>query len=223
MGVSVGTKKGASGTSTEPVTDINDKKQLEGLMKRLLAYARRYASVRTWWLGKGGALAKGYTVADVVQKAIVSLFGEVDPGSKGKTGKRRWDPSKYPEPWVYLMLFVKTELRNLSVSSENKLSDRNVDDDALITTDTVEALLLEAELEAEHEHRVQRAYSLLIDEMGDDEQLQKLHDEMMGGTFKPKELADRLCMSVKDVNNLKRRMSNAGKRALARLERELNS
>lgn len=223
MGVSVRTKKGASGTSTAPVTDINDKNQLEGLMKRLLAYARRYASVRTWWLGKGGALAKGYTIEDVVSKAIVSLFGEVDPGGKGKTGKRRWDPSKYPEPWVYLMLFVKTELRNLSVSSENKLSDRDVDDDALITTDTVEDLLLEAELEAEHEHRVQRAYSLLVDEMGDNEQLQKLHDEMMGGTFKPKELADRLCMSVKDVYNLKRRMSNAGKRALARLEKELNS
>lgn len=217
------TKKGASGTSTALVTDINDKKQLEGLMKRLLAYARRYASVRTWWLGKGGALAKGCTIEDVVSKAIVSLFGEVAPGGKGKTGKRRWDPSKYPEPWVYLMLFVKTELRNLSVSSENKLSDRDVDDDALITNDTVEALLLEAEFEAEHEHRVQRAYSLLVDEMGDDEQLQKLHDEMMGGTFKPKELADRLCMSVKDINNLKRRMSNAGKRVLARLEKELNS
>lgn len=221
MGVSVKTKKGTSGTSTAPITDINDKKQLEGLMTRLLAYARRYASVRTWWLGKGGALAKGYTIEDVVSKAIVSLFGEVDPG--GKTGKRRWDPDKYPEPWVYLMLFVKTELRNLSISSENKLSDRDVDDDALITTDTVEALLLEAELEAEHEHRVQRAYSLLVDEMGDDEKLQKLHDEMMGGTFKPKELVERLCMSVKDVNNLKRRMSNAGKRALARLKKELNS
>jgi hypothetical protein len=219
----VGTKKGASGSSTAPVTDINDKKQLEGLMKRLLAYARRYAGVRTWWLGKGGTLAKGYTVEDVVQKAIVSLFGEVDPSGKGKAGKRRWDPSKYPEPWVYLMLFVKTELRNLSVSSENRLSDRDVDDDALITTDTVETLLLEAELSTDHEERVQCAYSLLVDEMGDDKQLQRLHDEMMGGTFKPKELADRLCMSVKDVNNLKRRMSNAGKRALARLEKELNS
>jgi len=223
MGVSVGTKKGASGSKTGPVTDIKDPKQLEGLMKRLLAYARRYASVRTFWLGKGGGLAKGYTVEDVVQKALVSLFGEVDPGGKGKTGKRRWDPTKYPDPWVYLMLFVKTELRNLSVSSENKLSDRDVEDDALITNDTVESLLLEAELDAEHEQRVQRAYSLLIDEMGNDEQLQKLHDEMMGGTFKPNELADRLCMSVKDVYNLKRRMSNAGKRALARLEKEIQS
>jgi len=44
---------------------------------------------------------------------------------------------------------------------------------------------------------------------------------MMDGTYKPQVLADRLCMSVKDVNNLKKRMRNAANRAFARLEKEL--
>lgn len=217
MGVSVGTKKGASTTSAALVTDTSDLKQLEGLAKRLLAYARRYARVRTWWLGDAGALAKGNTIEDVVRMAMVSLFGDVDPDAKIK---RRWDPIKYPEPFVYLMLFVKTELQNLSVSKENRRSVRDVDDVALITTDTAEALLLEAEEHPAHDARIQRLYGFLIEEIGDDEQLVKLHDQMMDGTFKPQVLADRLCMSVKDVNNLKKRMRNAANRALARLEKE---
>ncbi len=185
----MGTKKGASRTSTALVTDISDPKQLEGLALRLLAYARSYARLRTWWLGDAGALAKGNTIEDVVRKAIVSLYGDVDPDAGVK---RRWDPIKYPEPFVYLMLFIKTELRNLSVSKENRRSGRGVDDIALITTETAESLLLEAEDNAAHATRVQRLYDLLIDEIGDDEQLVKLHDQMMDGTFKPQVLADRL-------------------------------
>ncbi|MBV8758832.1 MAG: hypothetical protein JO257_16205 [Deltaproteobacteria bacterium] len=216
----MGSKKRPAPSGTPSVTDINDPKQLQGLSKRLLAYARRYASLRTWWLGKAGALAKGFTVEDVVCKAMVSLFGEVEPAVRDKRGPRRWDSVKYPEPWVYLMVFVKTELRNLSVSSENRRSERDVDDDALITNDTAESLLLEAELDAEHEQRVQRAYLLLVEEIGDDASLQQLHDLMFDGICKPQLLAERLSMSVKDVNNLKKRMSNAAKRALQRLEKE---
>jgi hypothetical protein len=223
MGVSVGTKKVASSAGRAPVTDINDPKQLEGLAKRLLAFARRYARVMTWWLNRSDGLAKGNTIEDIVRTAMVSLFGELDPDPNTTTGKRRWDPKKYPEPFVYLMLVVKTELRNLAVSSENRLSDRDVDDDALTTDKTAEALLVEAEDAAEHDRRVQRLYSLLIDEIADDEQVQTLHDHMIDGTYKPQLLADRLSMSVKDINNLKRRMSNAAKRALARLDKELNS
>jgi hypothetical protein len=219
MGVSVGPKKHAAGGGV-PLTDINDPKQLDGLSKRVLAYARRTASVMTFWLGKGGALAKGNTVEDVACKAMVSLFGQVDPTAPGKAGKRRWDPVKYPEPWVYLMVFVKTELKNLAVSSENKLCDRDVDDAALITTETVESLLIEAELDDEHEQRIQRLYSLLIDEIAGDDALLRLHDLMIDGIHKPQVLAERLSMSVKGVNNLKRRMSNAAHRALAGLEEE---
>jgi hypothetical protein len=201
--VNVGPKKKPS-VPAVAVTDINDPKQLDGLAKRLLAFARRYAAIHTWWLGEAGALAKGNTVEDVVRRALVSLFGEVEPSRTTKAGKRRWDPVKYPEPFVYLMLFVKTELRNLSVSSENTLSSRDVDEDALITNDTPEAILLQMEADAENEERVARAYSLLIDEIGDDNQLSKLHDLAINeDLWKPKRLAERLGMSVKDVNNLR--------------------
>ena len=123
---------------------------------------------------------------------MISLFGDVDPDAKIK---RRWDPIKYPEPFVYLMLFVKTELRNLSVSKENRRSDRDVDDDALITTETAEALLLEAggrcrPLQA----AVRRLYELLVDEIGDDEPLQSSCRRPHVGRYvqKPQVLTERL-------------------------------
>lgn len=216
----MGSKKVGVVATMTPVTDITDRKQLDALAKRLLAFARRYARIQTWWLGEAGALAKGNTVEDVVGKVLISLFGALEPEAYSKAGKRRWDPVKYPEPWVYLMLFVKTELRNLSVSSDNQLCDRDVDDEALITTETPEALLLDALVDVDHEQRVQRLYLLLIDEMGNDADLLKLHDCIINEDIrKPKQLAERLCMSVGAINNLKKRMSSAAKRALARLEK----
>jgi len=216
----MGTKKVASNAGRNAqVTDIRDPKQVDGLSKRVLAYARRYARVMTWWLGEAGGLAKGNTIEDVVCKAMVSLYGPVDPDARVR---RQWDPVKYPEPFVYLMLFVKTELRNLSVSKENRRSERDVEVDAIFTLDDAEALMLEVENDAAQKVRVNRAYELLIEEIGDDQQLSQLHDEMLKGLLKPQLLAESLCMSVKDVNNLKKRMSNAGQRALARLQKELN-
>ncbi len=216
----MGTKTVASNAGRNAqVTDIRDPKQIEGLSKRVLAYARRYARVMTWWLGDAGALAKGNTVEDVVCKAMVSLYGPLDPDVRVK---RQWDSLKYPDPFVYLMLFVKTELRNLSVSKENGRSERDVESGAIFTLDDAEALMLEVESDAAHKLRVNRGYELLIEEIGDDPQLSQLHDEMLKGVFKPQMLAESLCMSVKDVNNLKKRMSNAGQRALARLQKELN-
>jgi hypothetical protein len=196
-----------------------DTKELEALSKRLLAFARRHASTMSWWLGNGGALAKGYTVEDVVCKALMSLFVETEVERAEGTRRRRWDREKYPDPWIYLVLFVKTELRNLSVSSENKSCARDLDEDSLQTNETPEALLLEAEADADQAKRVARTYALLIDEVGNDKDLLAIHDLMMNEDIrKPAVLAERLSMSIKDVNNLKRRLSCIGIRIMARLE-----
>jgi hypothetical protein len=96
MGVSVGSKNPRGGSAMTAVVDIQDPRHLDALAKRLLAFARRFAAIRGWWLNDADALAKGNTVEDVVRKALVSLYG----------GDRRWDPTKYPDPWVYLKLFV---------------------------------------------------------------------------------------------------------------------
>jgi DNA-directed RNA polymerase specialized sigma24 family protein len=211
MGVSLGSKKRGESSTVIAVTDNRDPKQLEALAERLFAFARRFAAIKRWWLGEAGVLAKGNTVEDVVRTALVSLYG----------GKRRWDPIKYPDPWVYLVLFVKTELLNLSASSENRLSGRDVDDDALITTETPEDLLLQAHEDAGRSERVARAYSLLIDELGNDAELLQLHDLIINEDIhKPKQLAERLGVSVKDVNNLKKRFWRACRRVLAILEKE---
>jgi hypothetical protein len=106
------------------------------------------------------------------------------------------------------------------VCSENRPSERDVHDDVLVTGDA-EAQMIEAELEAERERRAQGTYSLLIEELGEDKELFALHDLMMDeGLTKPRELAARLNMSEKDVNNLKKRMSRAGQRAMARFAKE---
>lgn len=196
-----------------------DTKELEALSKRLLAFARRHARTMTWWLGNGGALAKGHTVEDVVCKALVSLYGDTETERAEGTRERRWDREKYPDPWVYLVLFVETELSNLSVSSENRRCGRDLDEDALLTDDTPEALLLEAEADADRAQRVAQTYAQLIDEIGEDKELLALHDLMMHDDIrKPAVLATRLSMSVQDVNNLKRRLSRIGMRIMARLE-----
>ena len=207
--------KGQSTAKSAAPTEI-DPKALEALGNRLLAFARRYASLMTWWLGNADALAKGYAVEDVVGKALVSLYGDV--ATVGKR-KRSWDREKYPDPWVYLVLFVKTELHNLSVSSENKLCDRDLDDDSVLTQDTPEALLLLAEADVGRANRVAQVYSLLVDEISDHDELQKLHDLTVNeGIRKPTILAKRLSISVTDVNNLKKRLSRAYAKIAARIE-----
>lgn len=199
----------ASGTLT--ARDINDPKQLDGLAKQLLAFARRFARVQRWWLGEAGALAKGNEVEDIVVAALQTLFG----------GKPRWDPTKYPDPWVYLVLVVKTKLLNLVVSVENRRSVRDPDDDALVAAETPETLLLEAEEDATRSERAALAYSLLVDELGDDQLLLQLHDLIVNeDVHKPKLLAQRLGMDVKNVNNLKKRFWRACRRVLDLLEKE---
>lgn len=178
---------------------------------RLLAFARRRAGVLSWWLGEAGALAKGNTAQDVVLDALSQLYG----------GEHRWDPTRYPDPFVYLVLVVKTKLWNLAVSSENRLSERGVEDVNLVEITTPETLLLEIEANDERRAQASRAASALAAELKNDKELASLHELMIEqGILKPKELAQRLAKPARHINNLKKQLARAWKRIATRLETE---
>lgn len=206
-------KGGARTGIVSGVADISDPKQLQGLSLRLLAFARRRAAVRRWWLGAAGGLAKGQTVEDVVCEAVESLFG----------GKRRWDPASQPDPWEHLKSVVNSLLSNLVRSKENRLNSRDVPQDAVAPQDTPESALLRSEEEGALEKRRERAYSLLVDQIADadDKKLLALHDLIMNENIhKPQELSKRLSIPVAEVNNLKKRFWRACRRVLDILDKE---
>ena len=193
--------------------DINDPKQLQGLSLRALAFACRRARVKRWWLGTSGALAKGKTAEDIASEAMASLFG----------GRRRWDAAAQPDPWEHLKSVVNSLLSNLVRAKENRVNRRDVDHDAAVILTTPESEVLRAEDEERLKLRHERAYSLLQDGVleSDDPNLLSLHDLVLKDDIhKPQELAIRLGMSVKDVNNLKKRFWRICRQVLSILEKE---
>jgi DNA-directed RNA polymerase specialized sigma24 family protein len=210
----MGTKKGLKqNDATDLPVDINDSAQLQGLSVRLLAYATRRAKVKRWWLGGAGALAKGKMAEDVACEAILSLFG----------GPRRWEQTSQPDPWLHVKSVVNSILSNLVRAKENRVSNRDVEDDAASTQSTPESEMIAAEGEVWLEKRRALAHSLLQDEIlaADDGTLLSLHDLIVRDDIhKPQELAQRLGTSVRDVNNLKKRFWRICRRVLDILEKE---
>lgn len=202
-------RKGAPGAAV----DLSDPKQLRGLSLRLLAFARRRANVKHWWLGRADALSKGRTVEDVVCEAMASLFG----------GSRRWDPQVQPDPWEHLKGVVNSLLSNLVRGKENRVNKRGVEEDVAVSQATPESELLKAEHEEQLQKRRSRAYSLLQEEAlaADDANLLSLHDLILKEDIhKPQELAKRLNVSVAAVNNLKKRFWRMCRRVLSIVENE---
>jgi DNA-directed RNA polymerase specialized sigma24 family protein len=186
--------------------DINDPKVLEGLSVRLLAFARRSAKLKRWWLKSSDGLAKGRTAEDVACEAIASLFG----------GKRKWQPASQPDPWEHLKSTVNSLLWGLSVARENRVCIRGVEDNDASTNQTPESQLMSQE-------RRERGYSMLESEIlsADDSALLSLHDLIVNEDIhKPEELAPRLGITVADTNNLKKRFWRVCHRTLEKMEKE---
>lgn len=191
--------------------DMNNPKELQGLSVRLLAFARRTARVRRWWLESAGVLAKGNAVDDVVCEAMVSLFG----------GVYHWNPSAQPDPWEHLKYVVRRLLQNLARSEENRTCSRDVAEDVAACGETPEMALLRVEEAQRLDTRRERAYSLLVDAVADDAKLLALHDLILNDDIhKPQDLSKRLGIPVPEVNNLKKRFWRACRRVFDILEKE---
>jgi DNA-directed RNA polymerase specialized sigma24 family protein len=203
--------KGKAEKGMAPVINIDDPAQLQGLAIQMLAFARRRAKGRKWWLSCSGSLAKGEEVEDVVAKAIASLFG----------GSRKWNRAEYPDPAEHVRSVINSLLSNLVRAKENRLQSRVVSDDIRAQADDPEQALIRKEEEAALERRRERGHLLLIDGLAQDGQLMKLYDLMVNDhVIKPQELAMRLGVSVKEVNNLKRRFWRACEKMIDALDRE---
>jgi hypothetical protein len=203
-------KKGKAEKEVAPVINVDDPAQLQGLAIQMLAFARRRAKGRKWWLSGAGSLAKGEEIEDIVSKAIVSLFG----------GSRKWNREEQPDPAQHARSVINSLLSNLVRAKENRLLSRQVSDDIPSQADDPEQMLLQKEEEAAIEGRRQRGYLLLIDGVSHDEQLMKLHDLMVNDHIsKPQELAARLGVSVAEVTNLKKRFWRVCEKMIDTLDR----
>lgn len=188
-----------------------DAQLLNELSLRLLAYARRRSRIWHWWSGEAGNLAKGHTIEDAVCEAMGSLFG----------GLRKWNPETEPDVWNYLKSAVNSILSNLSRSADNRRTSRDGDEDVRGDGDTPESQLLDRERRDALAARRDRGYSLLIDEFGDDEDLVRLYDLIVEHDIhRPTALSERMGLSVREVNNLKKRFWRACIRVIDILEKD---
>src|SRR5690242_3297729 len=103
------TKKGPEAPEPPKETDPH-KLNHEGLGLRLMAYARRRARRYAWSHGPK-LLTKGHQLEDLVQDAIMKLF-------------TKWNADKYPDPWPFLVLELRTGISNLARSVYNRRTDR---------------------------------------------------------------------------------------------------
>lgn len=215
------TTSNASAMSPDNVTD----EEVAALAVKLLEWARRRWRVEGW-REANLALARGCGVEDVVQSAIESLFAPV--------GGRQWDPTRYPNPWPYLVGVVMSYVNGLRKSVDGRLlrPDGATDVEAEWTATTGEFEtswdppnlprpdeLLES---AEDALWVERAEELLLARIADDEDLIRLYDAINEtGSDKPRMLAETLGVSASDINNMKKRLNRHFDAVVAEVKAEL--
>jgi hypothetical protein len=204
-------KKGKAEKGVTPIINVDDPAQLQGLALQMLAFARRRAKGRKWWLSGAGSLAKGEEIEDIVCTGMASLFG----------GTRKWNSAEQPDPVQHVRSVINSLLSNLVRAKENRVLSRHVSDESPSQGEDPEQALLRKEEGAALERRRERGYLLLIDGVANDDQLMKLHDLMVNDHIsKPQELAARLGAAVSEVNNLKKRFWRACDKMIDTLDRE---
>lgn len=184
---------------------------------RLLAHVRRRVRAYVWRYGPG-ILAKGSLVEDVVQEAILSLF-------------TKWDSAKYPDPWPYLLLEVRTKFSNLA-SSYDAQNVGALKDDHVETTRERHLLVglklgdpeftpEDAILAKENQRWRERVHEAFLEELVDDEQLMALHDLAENEDIEePRFVAGRLGLSISEVNNQKKKLKRVSDRVLRKVRDE---
>jgi DNA-directed RNA polymerase specialized sigma24 family protein len=162
---------------------------IDTLAIKLLGFVRRRAKRLQLAFGRyGTGLPKGQDLEDIVAESLASLYG----------GDRKWDRVKYPDPWAHLVLTSKSLLYNVFSSKERQTTDHEAPEEIVdINRGTPELVYA-------YEERKNLIYMRLIDRVGSDSQLLKIHDLIEEG-YKPVEIAPKLGIPVREVNNLKKR------------------
>jgi DNA-directed RNA polymerase specialized sigma24 family protein len=186
--------------------DVAPDLDIDTLAIKLLGFVRRRAMGLQLISGlHGTGLPKGQDLEDIVAESIASLYG----------GDRAWDRGKYPDPWAHLVLTAKSLLSNLFTSKDSQLTERRLPEelpdkeDNKGTPESVYAL----------QERKNKIYARLVDLVSEDSPLVKVHDLIHEG-YKPSEIAPKLGVSVREVNNLKKRYWRFIKEIASSLDRD---
>jgi DNA-directed RNA polymerase specialized sigma24 family protein len=179
---------------------------VDALAIKLLGFVRRRATRLQLVFGRRGTgLPKGQDLEDIVAESLASLYG----------GGRRWDRGKYPDPWGHLVLTAKGLLWNLFNSKDLQLTESRPLEELPDKEDkkgTLETALV-------YQDRKNKIYARLVDLVGADSQLVKVHDLIHEG-YKPSEMAVKLGVSTQEVNNLKKRYWRFVKEIASSLDRD---
>jgi hypothetical protein len=180
--------------------DLLESQQWEAVLLDLLKYAVTLIKTKTWLSVWNGPLPAGKEANDIVMEAVYSVID----------GTRRADEG------VPLIAFLKQvisgRISKLAESWENRKMNRvavpgapasgDVDVASMAHSGSVGA---SAE-QREAEHMNSELVDLLINELGDDPELQDVIGLNMEGVSKRDEIADRMGKSVSDVTNMRKRL-----------------
>ena len=172
----------------------------KGLRPRLVLYADNQIK-KHWWKGaKGGSCPEGKTGDDYVTLAMGKLY----------KGKRNWDPHKVTL-FRILKGIISSDISHDTDCVENhrercEASLDAPDDDESFVSQLPGRSLTPAE-ECERNERSQQVMMILIDLVSqDDPDLIGLIECFWDEKFTPLEMAEKIKVSVKEVNNRQKRL-----------------
>lgn len=159
-----------------------DSEDWNALVPRLSAYALR----KTYGLSLlqvPRELPLGYTYEDLVQDAIAKVF----------RGKRKWNPDKNPDLYVYLTSVIDSLFNGLLNKADHRYRDPR---------DPSE---IKGSHEADYNDCFEPLRKLIKDAGGDDENLDNVRQGIEDG-MSPGEIAEFFGIKVKEVYTLKRKL-----------------
>lgn len=173
----------------------------EEVLSELLSFTVSRIQSRFWLAVWGGHLPGAIEAHDIIMESVVDIIN----------GVRHADESVALVP--FLKQVIKSKISHLAWSAENRHTrrldpcpdDREMDKeiaaqkprDPFVETDVVSK---------ETEQINTQLLDLLIEELSDDADLQKIIECNIDGIFKREEIATRLGKTVSDITNMKKRL-----------------
>jgi DNA-directed RNA polymerase specialized sigma24 family protein len=190
-----------------------DESQLRELLERLTYHA--YCKlVRLRWRGltlrEGGSVPGGAEARDLAAQAIVDVID----------GTRAWDPAAHPDLFRYLKDVIDSKVSNLVSSAENRTARRFPDpgaDPAGPAEDRLQAPEPGPfEVAADREGlRVFRA--AVVAALGTDTLVLRIFECLEADVTRPSEIAERLGLPVRTINNAQKRLQRKVNKVLRKL------
>jgi hypothetical protein len=185
----------------------------DALIERLAFHALQKLERRYWQGVLGGEVPGGDQAMDFVEKAIQKTLRV----TQGENGGRKWDCEVQPDLFQHLKSVIDSDINHAAESWEN----RNFRSEAALTSTTEDGQkvgllgLIPAStpnpsdecLAAEQEEARQKVLFAFVDFLADDSEVQKVMELLFDGVVKPKDQAQRLGLSAKQMYVLTQRMS----------------